>query len=107
MRPELLTLALIVGAFTYAFRFLPTRADLTRLGERGPLSRFLSSTGPAAISTLFTASIFPSLSGTWAANAPVFAGIIAVLATTWASRSVVLSALAGSAAYGVFIAVLT
>ena len=49
MRAEILTLALIVGAFTWAFRYFPTRADLSAMPQGGPLSRFLGATGPAAI----------------------------------------------------------
>ena len=45
MRAEILTLALIVGAFTWAFRYFPTRADLSAMPQGGPLSRFLSATG--------------------------------------------------------------
>ena len=51
MRADILTLALIVGLFTWAFRFFPTRADISRLPHGGALSRFLAATGPAAIAT--------------------------------------------------------
>ena len=101
MRGDILTLALIVGGFTWAFRFFPTRANLADLPPDGALSRFLASTGPAAIATLFLASVLPMLTGSAAAHLPLAAGTLAVLAVYAASRSVVGATLAGSAAYGV------
>lgn len=99
MRLEILTLALIVGAFTWAFRFLPLRADLTRLPEGGPLSRFLAATGPAAIATLFTASAIPFVEG--GMPGPLALGTGAVLAVFFATRSVVGATMAGSVGYGI------
>lgn len=98
MRLEVLTLALIVGAFTWAFRYLPTRADISRLPQGGPLARFLAATGPAAIATLFTASVVPFVQG--GMPLPLGLGSIAVLAVFGATRSVVGATMAGSAAYG-------
>lgn len=98
MRAEILTLALIVGTFTWAFRFLPTRADLSAMPKGGPLARFLAATGPAAIATLFTASALPYLQG--GLPVPLLCGTVAVLACYAASRSVVGATMAGSAAYG-------
>ena len=98
MRAEILTLALIVGAFTWAFRYLPLRADLSRLPEGGRLSRFLAATGPAAIATLFTASALPYLQGVL--PLPLILGTGAVLAVFAATPSVVGATMAGSAGYG-------
>jgi branched-subunit amino acid transport protein len=98
MRSEILILCLIVGAFTWAFRYLPTRMDMSRLPESGPLSRFLSATGPAAIATLFVASALPMLSG--GMPLPLLAGTGAVVAIYALSRSVVGATMAGAAAYG-------
>lgn len=98
MRAEILTLALIVGAFTWAFRFFPTRADLTAIPTSGWLSRFLAATGPAAIATLFTASALPIVQG--GLPLPLAFGTVAVLGCFAATRSVVGSTMAGSAAYG-------
>ena len=98
MRTEVLTLALIVGAFTWAFRFFPTRADLSALSQGGPLSRFLAATGPAAIATLFTASAIPFVQGGMAG--PLALGTCAVLAVFAATRSAVGATMAGSAGYG-------
>jgi hypothetical protein len=98
MRAEILTLALIVGALTWAFRFFPTRADLSALPQGGALARFLAATGPAAIATLFTASALPYLNG--GVPVPLLLGIGAVLAVFAFSRSVVGATMAGSVAYG-------
>lgn len=98
MRVEILALALIVGALTWAFRYLPTRADTSRLPEGGPLARFLAATGPAAIATLFTASALPLVQG--GLPVPLSFGTLAVLAVFAVSRSVVGATMAGSAAYG-------
>ena len=98
MRADVLTLALIVGAFTWAFRFFPTRADLSAMAQDGPLARFLAATGPAAIATLFTASVLPFVQG--GMPVPLGFGTVAVLAVFAASRSVVAATMAGSVAYG-------
>ncbi len=98
MRGDILTLALIVGLFTWAFRFFPTRADISRLPQGGALSRFLVATGPAAIATLFTASVIPFVQG--GLPLPLGVGTLAVLAVYAASRSVVGATMAGSAGYG-------
>lgn len=102
MRAEILSLALMVGAFTWAFRVLPTRADLSAIPEGGLLSRLLAATGPAAIATLFTASVLPMLRG--GVPLPLAAGTAAVLAVFAATRSVVGATLAGSVAYGALFA---
>lgn len=98
MRIEVLTLALLVGSFTWAFRYFPTRADLSRLPQGGALARFLAATGPAAIATLFTASAIPFVQG--GVPVPLVMGTFAVLAIFAATRSVVGATLAGSAGYG-------
>ncbi|WP_426035418.1 AzlD domain-containing protein [Cypionkella sp. TWP1-2-1b2] len=98
MRFEILTLALIVGACTWAFRFFPTKADLSGIKPDGMLARFLASTGPAAIATLFVASVLPMLKG--GLPLPLIIGTGAVLAVYAAMRSVVLATLAGSVGYG-------
>ncbi|MDP3378796.1 MAG: AzlD domain-containing protein [Brevundimonas sp.] len=97
MRAEIVILALIVGFCTWAFRFFPTRADLSAMPQGGPLSRFLAATGPAAIATLFTASALPYLQGEM--PVPLILGTGAVLVVFAASRSVVGATMAGSAAY--------
>lgn len=98
MRADILTLALIVGLFTWAFRFFPTRADISRLPQGGALSRFLAATGPAAIATLFTASVIPFVEG--GLPLPLAFGTLAFLVVYTASRSVVGATMAGSVGYG-------
>ncbi|TXH95565.1 MAG: hypothetical protein E6Q73_14620 [Pseudorhodobacter sp.] len=98
MRLEILTLALIVGAFTWSFRYFPLRADLSGLPEGGALSRFLAATGPAAIATLFTASALPFVLG--GMPGPLGLGVAAVLGVFAATRSVVGATMAGSVGYG-------
>lgn len=98
MRRELLLLALMVGAFTWAFRVLPTRADLSALPPDGLLSRFLAATGPAAIATLFVASVLPMVSG--GLPLPMMGGTLAVVGVFAATKSVVGATMGGSAAYG-------
>ena len=98
MRLEILTLALIVGACTWAFRFFPTKADLSGMKPDGILARFLASTGPAAIATLFVASLLPMVKT--GVPLPLVAGTAAVLAVYAAWHSVVMATLAGSVGYG-------
>ena len=104
MRAEILTLALIVGGFTWAFRYFPTRLDLSGMKADGMLARFLASTGPAAIATLFVASALPMVRG--GVPLPLIAGTAAVLGVYRASRSVVGATLAGSVVYGAVFAVM-
>ena len=96
----LLTVAVMVGAANWAFRALPILARTDRLAAGGWLERFLSATGPAAIATLFVASILPALVPEVATLLPVITGTLAVLATWFARRSVVLATLAGALAHG-------
>ncbi|MGL4322391.1 MAG: AzlD domain-containing protein [Paracoccaceae bacterium] len=99
MRGDLLLMALAVGAATYAFRVLPARLARTDLSEGGLLARFLASTGPAAIATLFTASVLPLVQAA-GLPLPLVAGTMAVLGVFVWRRSVVLATLAGAAVYG-------
>lgn len=100
MNWELLTVAVMAGAANWAFRALPILARMDRMAVGGWLGRFLSSTGPAAIATLFVASILPALTPDLARLAPVLTGTAAVLVIWAARRSVVLATLAGAIAHG-------
>ena len=93
MRSEILTLALLVGLCNWAFRVFPTLADLSTLPPDGILARFLAATGPAAITTLFVASVMPWLQG--GQVVPMAFGTVAILGVYVASRSVVAATLAG------------
>ncbi len=105
MNPDILILALIVGAANWVFRYGPMRLDLGARAGTGPLARFLSATGPAAIATLVVASVLP-MAGDLALAGPLVAGTMAVLAVWVWRRSVVLATLAGSLAYGLVFALL-
>ena len=100
MNWDLLTVALMAGAANWAFRALPIIARTERLATSGWLGRFLASTGPAAIATLFVAAILPSLTPDLARLLPVLAGTAAVLAVFFARKSVVLATLAGALVHG-------
>ena len=101
MSPDLLTMALIVGLFTWAFRYLPTRLDLSKLHPDGRLLRFLAATGPAAIATLVVASVWPMVAVSQGKMVPLAVGVATVVVVFRWRRSVVLATLAGSLAYGV------
>lgn len=100
MRGDVLTLALIVGAFTWAFRYLPLRTALHAVRPGSVIGRFLGATGPAAIATLFVAEILPYLRGVVGGQAALVAGVVAVVAVYGWRRSVVLATLAGSVMFG-------
>jgi branched-subunit amino acid transport protein len=99
MRVDLFLMALAVGAATYAFRVLPTRMARADLPEGGLLARFLASTGPAAIATLFTASVLPMVQDA-GLPLPLLAGTLAVVGVFVWRKSVVLATLSGAAGYG-------
>jgi branched-subunit amino acid transport protein len=100
MNPELLAMALIAGAANWAFRVLPTLARTDRLAPGGWLERFLAATGPAAIGTLFVASILPMLADDLTTLLPGIAGTLSVVAVYFGRRSVVAATLAGAVAHG-------
>ncbi len=100
MRSEVLLLALITGACTWAFRYLPLRLDLSDLKPGSRLGRFLAATGPAAIATLFVSEVMPYLRQPLTGQAPLVLGTLAVLAVFAASRSSVLSTMAGAVVFG-------
>jgi hypothetical protein len=75
-----------------------TRTD--RLAPGGRLERFLAATGPAAIGTLFVASILPLISPDLTTLLPGIGGTLAVVAVFLARRSVVAATLAGALVYG-------
>jgi branched-subunit amino acid transport protein AzlD len=101
MRTDLVLVAAAVGLGTWLFRFLPMQFRGTP-GARNPrLARAMESIGPAAIVTLFLASVLPDL----APGAPDRSLILIGCATTALAfgirRNVVLATLAGTVAYGV------
>lgn len=101
MNTDLLIVAVLAGLANYAFRVLPTRMGGAALPQTGPLARLLAATGPAAIATLFVASILPALSPVPRDMATLAIGTVSVIGAYLASRSVVAATLAGSVAYGI------
>lgn len=104
MGGDLVALALIVGGCNWAFRFLPTRLDISAQAPNGAWARFLAATGPAAIATLAVASLLPMVSAGLAELGPLVVGVAGVVAVFGWRRSVVQATLAGSALYGVVFA---
>ena len=100
MNWELLTVAIMAGIANWCFRALPILARTGRTTAGGWLGRFLSSTGPAAIGTMFVAAILPSLTLEPARLLPVITRTVAVLGVWFARKSVVLATLAGAFAHG-------
>ena len=100
MNWELLTVACMAGVANWCFRALPILARTGRATAGGWLGRFLASTGPAAIGTLFVAAVMPALAPDIAKLLPVITGTLAVLGTYLARTSVVLATLAGAFAHG-------
>ena len=101
MRAEVLELALIAGAFTYLWRYLPLRARLGDMPSHGRLARFLAATGPAAIATLFVSETLPLLNTSLAHQGRALVGILAVLLAYRWRKSVVFATLAGAFACGI------
>jgi branched-subunit amino acid transport protein len=97
MNGELLTLALLAGAATWAFRVLPTLARTERLTPGGWMERFLAATGPAAIATLFVSAVLPMVNQPLV---PLALGVGGVVVAFLATRSVVVATLAGALAHG-------
>lgn len=97
MSLHILILALMVGAANWAFRYGPTRLSRGAGQGTGPLARFLSATGPAAIATLVVASVLPMANAGQAL--PLGVGVGAVLGLWLWRRSVVIATLGGSLAY--------
>jgi hypothetical protein len=100
MNTDLLVVALITGAANWAFRVLPTLTRTDRLAPGGRLEQFLAATGPAAIATLFVASVLPLVSRELTTILPGVAGTLAVVGVYLGNRSVVAATLAGAVVYG-------
>ncbi len=97
---DAVALALIVGAFTFGFRYLPLRLTLQDIAPGSRMGRFLAATGPAAIATLFVAEALPLARRMDEQLVPLLAGVAAVLAVFALRKSVVLATLAGAFAFG-------
>jgi hypothetical protein len=100
MNPDLLAVAVLAGVANWAFRFLPMRLNPSASHPDSLLSRLLAATGPAAICTLFVASILPGVMALPKDAGALAAGLIAVCAIFVATRSVAGATFAGAIAYG-------
>ncbi len=100
MRLDLFAMALAVGLATWAFRYGPTRLNLSNMAPDSLLNRFLNATGPAAIATLFVASVLPYLEQAGGHEIPLALGTLAVLGGFAWRRSVVIATLCGAVVFG-------
>ncbi len=100
MRGDVLELALIAGSLTYLWRYLPLRANLTRMRPDGLLARFFAATGPAAIATLFMAEMLPLIHASLPQQGRAALGVVAVILAYLWRKSVVFATLAGALACG-------
>ena len=101
MNPDLVIMALMAGAANWAFRALPVMLMKGEARPGGIAARFLASTGPAAIATLFVASVLPQVWPVPRDLWPLAAGTLAVVLAFLPKRSVVAATIAGAVAYGV------
>jgi Branched-chain amino acid transport protein (AzlD) len=107
MNTDVLILALMAGAANWAFRFLPTKVDLAAMSADGWLARFLAATGPAAICTLFVASILPAMMTLPKDGGAILSGVVATCAMFAVSRSIAGATIAGAVAYGMVVWIVT
>lgn len=99
MKAELVTMALMAGAANWGFRALPVILMKGEAKPGGIAARFLAATGPAAIATLFVASVLPQLWPVPRDTVALAAGVAATVAGFWPRRSVVAGTLIGAAGY--------
>lgn len=106
MNGDLVLMTLMAGAANWAFRALPIIMMRGETRPGGLLAGFLAATGPAAIATLFVASILPQLWPVPKDIWPLLAGVVATFAGFLPRRSVVTGTLAGALAYGLIFSLL-
>lgn len=99
-------MAVLTGVATWAFRALPTMLMRSEPKPGGLLARFLAATGPAAIATLFVASILPQLMPVPRDVLPLVAGVAATVAAFLPRHSVIVATVTGAVVYGAVSAVL-
>lgn len=104
MNGGLMTVALMAGAANWAFRYLPIRASRSTGMPGGAVGRFLAATGPAAVGTLFVASVLTFDIGSLRAALPPLAGTGMVAGSFMATRSVAVATIAGAVIYGLVFA---
>ena len=96
IRLDVLALCVLLGLCTWALRYLPMLWGSSL--KEGWVARLMGATGPAAIMTLFTASILPEFAQEPNLQLPF--GIGATILVFYTSRSVVAATLCGAATYG-------
>ncbi|MDQ2064761.1 AzlD domain-containing protein [Xinfangfangia sp. CPCC 101601] len=99
MNPDLLIMALLAGLANWGFRALPVILMKREQAPGGVMARFLASTGPAAIATLFVASVLPQIYPAPREILPLAMGVMATFAGFWPRKSIVGGTLAGAAGY--------
>lgn len=99
MSPALIIMAALAGAANWAFRALPTILMRREPKAGGVAARFLAATGPAAIATLFVASVLPQVWPVPRDLMPLGVGTVATVLAFWPRRSVAMGTLTGAAAY--------
>lgn len=101
MSGELLIVTVVVGVGTWLFRFLPTRWGGLAAARNPRVAMAMESIGPAAIATLFVASVLPEVSGEFGRVLPVLGGCAATVLAWRVRRDVLLATVVGTVAYGV------
>jgi hypothetical protein len=106
MNGGLILMAVLAGAANWAFRALPTMVLRKPPRPEGAMAQFLAATGPAAIATLFVASVLPQLYPVPRDMVPLAAGVLATIAAFLPRRSVAIATLVGALAYGTVFALI-
>lgn len=105
MNSDLILMAALAGLANWGFRALPILVMESEPKAGGIFARFLASTGPAAIATLFVASVVGQLYPEPREVLPLTAGIIGTILGFTPRKSVVVGTLAGALSYGLAFAV--
>lgn len=100
MNTDLIIMAVLAGLANWGFRALPTLMLRQDPRPGGLFAGFLAATGPAAIATLFVASVLGMIGPSAEQLIPLAMGVLATVLAFLPKRSVVSATLAGSAAYG-------
>ena len=106
MNISLLLVGLMAGAANWAFRVLPILLMRRDMQATGLFGRFLATTGPAAIATLFVASVLPQFWPVPRDLGPLAVGVLATIVAFLPQKSVVFATVTGAVAYGAAFALL-
>lgn len=97
---DIFWIAILAGLANWAFRALPTMLMTSQPTAGSILSKFLASTGPAAIATLFVGTILPEFYPEPRHILPLVLGVLATVLAFLPHKSVVVATLSGSVVYG-------